>query len=1186
MRLLYEPLTDIPVGFKEVEYLEASGTQYINTGYIPNTNTYVEMYAMYTALDSTYRTPFSVRTSDGAANSFTIAGAISTANVYAFGSQYWSEDNGCPDASINVKYFMSLKSGVANFNGVTGNAGTTITPSSLTAYMFARNANGTAANFFKGRIYCCKIFETGVLLHSFVPCLDNNNVPCMYDKIGGKAYYNAGTGSFNVGRKIIPVKYLESTGTQCIDTGIKGKSGISAKTKVNYTYLSGTGSHAIGGEYTTNTSCYFGMVRANGHFTYLYKNSVIETDTTLSINTDYDIDITLNNGNQRFVINGNVVSTGTVSGDFTATNNLFLYAINSVNGADVFGSLKMYYMQIWDNGTLVRDYIPCKDENGVGFMFDKVTHSTYLNAGTGSFVVGKTLPKKKLRLIKESKRRLPKGFKEVEYLESTGTQYINTGVLPTQLTKTKIELQFTNVNYKQAVLGSNNGASGDAGWNNLFGTNENSSTAKPTYFWCQWGNSFDGPVTKDTNRHTHTFERNGDSSWTYTVDNDSKTITSGVSTQTNPKVMYLFACNNNGTTYRQAKAKVYRCQIWNNGTPVRDFIPCLDNNNTPCMYDLVEGKAYYNAGTGSFTYGHTIIPVEYLQSTGTQYVDTGYAFTDDFSWEIDFEGIDENQTIFGGRTQSVRTSVLYQPLVSVMNNTVCTIAGFNAQATPFVLSNLKTGRHNVKMSFKSNKGSVWVDGTQLYNEQTFTGTYISGTTMAVFADNFGSGANPQYQELSNSKVYALKMWQGSTIVRDYIPVKDENNVGYMFDVVTHTLYANAGTGAFVVGNETKTEKTRFLMETNRRLPKGFTEVEYLQSSGTEWIDIGTNINTATDEIEMYFQLTDTANYKWIFGEHDDNARLGLGTGDGSNKRNVAYYNATSKVNDSEMYNSQHYYKVDSSGVYLNGTKIANYASFASTSTLYLFNLNLSSATYMCKGKIWAYRQKRNGVLIRDMIPCLDTNNVPCMYDVVNNQAYYNQGTGTFSYGHMITTIEYIQSTGAQYINVGVKAKSTLKTDIYFEVVDKTQGGHIFGGRTVTSGGRGYGVYLPTTGGIGFDYETRLSSNVSTTNGYKYRVVKDGASNILYVNGVQSYTGNNTAATFDLNVDMALFYMKDINTSFNASVRCKVFYFKIFDNNALVRDFIPVKDENNVGYMFDKVSHALYANAGTGSFIIG
>ena len=98
-------------------------------------------------------------------------------------------------------------------------------------------------------------------------------------------------------------------------------------------------------------------------------------------------------------------------------------------------------------------------------------------------------------------------------------------------------------------------------------------------------------------------------------------------------------------------------------------------------------------------------------------------------------------------------------------------------------------------------------------------------------------------------------------------------------------------------------------------------VEYLESTGTQWVDTGVNINTSTDEIKLYFQLTETQNYKWLFGEYDTNARIGLGSGDGENKRNFLYQQNATKVSDTQMYNTQHLFEINSNGGFLDGTKI-------------------------------------------------------------------------------------------------------------------------------------------------------------------------------------------------------------------------------------------------------------------------
>ena len=775
--------------------------------------------------------------------------------------------------------------------------------------------------------------------------------------------------------------------------------------------------------------------------------------------------------------------------------------------------------------------------------------------------------------------------------------------------------------------------------------------------------------------------------------------------------------------------------------------------------------------------------LEYLESTGTQYIDTNYAFTDDFSWEIDFNGIDKGKTIFGGRTSSTRTALLYQKAAAQGVETTCPINAMTGDQTPFQLADLSSGRHKVKMSVASNKGSVWVDGAQVYNNQSFSGSYISGVTQALFADNFGSG---DIREHASSKVYAAKMWQGNSLVRDFvpaldpsnkpcmydlitkqpyynlgegddfsigkklypveyiqstgtqyintsykpnnttrlrmkleitkvsdtvaifgarnystalskgfylyevynpydsnyrlqfgygsssanvligdssldgvlnidfnknvasvnneilntfesstftasstlllfnchtgadgtdldtrygtakiyycqiwdndiligdlIPVRDENNVGYMLNLLTNTLYGNSGTGSFLIGEDTplirNVSKPRLIQQSNRELPKGFQEVEYLESSGTQWIDTGVTIDTATDEVELYYQLLDGTVYKWIFGEHDNNARFGLGSGDGADKKNVAYGSTTAKKADSYFYTKEHCFIANSDGVYIDGTKMANYSSFSSTSTIYLFSLNLNATNYSTYTRIWAYRHKRNGVLIRDLVPYLDASGRPCMWDKVTRQPFYNLGTGEFTYGRKIIPVEYLESTGTQYIDIGVKGKNntSFDYDVIFTQIDSNAqcvGGVYEVGNSVYFG------LVRANGNLAYHYDGTASPVVvmeTTVANTKYHIegVMNTGEQYIKVNGTKGGAGT-ISGTFTSTDNMWLF----ANNSVSPVYSCiKLYYFKLYDNGTLIRDYIPAIDENNVPYMFDKVTHSVFLNAGTGTFIYG
>ena len=48
--------------------------------------------------------------------------------------------------------------------------------------------------------------------------------------------------------------------------------------------------------------------------------------------------------------------------------------------------------------------------------------------------------------------------------------------------------------------------------------------------------------------------------------------------------------------------RIYYAYIERNGEKIFNFIPALDNNGVPCMYDTVSGETFYNTGTGTFSY--------------------------------------------------------------------------------------------------------------------------------------------------------------------------------------------------------------------------------------------------------------------------------------------------------------------------------------------------------------------------------------------------------------------------------------------------------------------------------------------------------------------------------------------------------------------------------------------------------
>lgn len=72
-------------------------------------------------------------------------------------------------------------------------------------------------------------------------------------------------------------------------------------------------------------------------------------------------------------------------------------------------------------------------------------------------------------------------------------------------------------------------------------------------------------------------------------------------TPTSALDLYLFACD--GGSVQCVKARMYACKLYSDGTLVRDYVPCIDPAGAAGLYDLVGGRFYGSAGTGTFTAG-------------------------------------------------------------------------------------------------------------------------------------------------------------------------------------------------------------------------------------------------------------------------------------------------------------------------------------------------------------------------------------------------------------------------------------------------------------------------------------------------------------------------------------------------------------------------------------------------------
>lgn len=168
-------------------------------------------------------------------------------------------------------------------------------------------------------------------------------------------------------------------------------------------------------------------------------------------------------------------------------------------------------------------------------------------------------------------------------------------------------------------------------------------------------------------------------------------------------------------------------------------------------------------------------------------------------------------------------------------------------------------------------------------------------------------------------------------------------------------------------------------------------------------------------------------------------------------------------------------------------------------------------------------------------------------------------------------LEYIESNGSQYIDTGVSGNNVnLKIITDYETTSARQG-CIFAARESAQSGISYW----TDGYMQFGTSSIQVSGVSFGR-HIIEFSKEGA----YLDGDRlDYNSGNLFVDFNLLIYKA-----------NADARTfigRIYSFKIYDNNSLVRDFVPCKQKvyNTIG-MYDLVNDKFYINEGTGTFIAG
>ena len=117
--------------------------------------------------------------------------------------------------------------------------------------------------------------------------------------------------------------------------------------------------------------------------------------------------------------------------------------------------------------------------------------------------------------------------------------------------------------------------------------------------------------------------------------------------------------------------------------------------------------------------------------------------------------------------------------------------------------------------------------------------------------------------------------------------------------------------------------------------------------------------------------------------------------------------------------------------------------------------------------------------------------------------------------------------------------------------------------------------MGSSGGLSISQNTIHEFDISTVSGAGY--VKMDGSTVITATGSPNnrreylFGGIGDATNNDVTIDS---YHKE-----------RIYYYRIYNSGVLVRDFIPVRN-GQTGFMYDRVTGALFPNEGSGSFTLG
>ena len=176
----------------------------------------------------------------------------------------------------------------------------------------------------------------------------------------------------------------------------------------------------------------------------------------------------------------------------------------------------------------------------------------------------------------------------VEYIQGTGTQWINPQYTTTSNSIIVVDCQLSAIAAQKRIVG-----------NITTGYFEIYINGSSRWSFASNGSTYASSVSANTSRHTFKIDNVAAKGY---IDNTAVNIGRNAAKYYGTAEIFT---RHTASDNRNCSGKIYSATIYEGTTPIRDFIP-VRKDGIGYLYDKVSGYLFGNAGTGDFTYGNDI----------------------------------------------------------------------------------------------------------------------------------------------------------------------------------------------------------------------------------------------------------------------------------------------------------------------------------------------------------------------------------------------------------------------------------------------------------------------------------------------------------------------------------------------------------------------------------------------------